>query len=85
MGTPPEWLRSYHAGYLQEKFPICVEDENLIINGSLIPDKQICERILALNLDEALLFNGELVAARLNEARFESLIGEEEVSGAGRN
>ncbi|MFN5236442.1 MAG: putative sugar nucleotidyl transferase, partial [Bacteroidota bacterium] len=66
--------------YLQEKYPICVEDENLIINGGLIPDNQICERIRSLNLNEALLFNGELVAARLNEARFESLIGDEEVS-----
>ena len=66
--------------YLQEKFPICVEDENLIINGGLVPNDLICQRILALNLNEALLFNGELVAARLNEARFESLIGDEEVS-----
>lgn len=65
--------------YLQEKYPIHIEDENLIINGGVIPTPAICRRIEALGLNEALLLNGELIAARLNEAQFESLIGEEEV------
>jgi UDP-N-acetylglucosamine diphosphorylase/glucosamine-1-phosphate N-acetyltransferase len=66
--------------YLQGKFPIHIEEENLIINAGLLPNAQICERIMQLQLNEALLHNGDLVAARLNEARFESLIDEEEVS-----
>lgn len=65
--------------YLQEKYPIHIEDENLIINGGVLPTPALCKRIQALGLNEALLANGELVAARLNEAQFESLIGEEEV------
>ena len=66
--------------YLQEKYPIHIEEENLIINGGLLPNARLCERIKQLKLNEALLFQGELVAARLNEARFESLIEEEEIS-----
>jgi len=65
--------------YLQEKFPIHIEDENLILNGGVLPTPALCKRIHALGLNEALLANGELIAARLNEAQFESLIGEEEV------
>ncbi len=30
--------------YLQEKFPINVEDENLVINGGLVPNNQIQRR-----------------------------------------
>ncbi|HAD14271.1 MAG TPA: glucose-1-phosphate thymidylyltransferase [Saprospirales bacterium] len=66
--------------YLQEKFPIQIEEENLIINGGVLPTPQLCERIEALGLNEALLRNGELIAARLNEAQFELLLGEEEVN-----
>lgn len=65
--------------YLQEKFPIHIEDENLIISGGILPTPELCRRIEALGLNEALLADGELIAARLNEAQFESLIGEEEV------
>lgn len=65
--------------YLQEKYPIRIEDENLIINGGVLPTPAICKRIEALGLNGALLSNGELVAARLNEAQFESLIEQEEL------
>lgn len=66
--------------YLQEKFPIQIEEENLIINAGLIPNILLCDRIKNLKLNEALLHEGELVAARLNDTRFESLIEDEEVS-----
>jgi UDP-N-acetylglucosamine diphosphorylase/glucosamine-1-phosphate N-acetyltransferase len=65
--------------YLQEKYPIRIEDENLIINGGVLPTPAICKRIEALGLNEALLADGELVAARLNEVQFESLIEQEEL------
>ncbi|HLP95690.1 MAG TPA: GlmU family protein [Saprospiraceae bacterium] len=65
--------------YLQEKYPIHIEEENLIINGGIIPNDALCKSIESLGLNEALLLNGELIAARLNEAQFELLLGEEEV------
>lgn len=81
-----KWERRLHGSasyitqeYLQEKYPIHIEEENLILNGGILPTPALCKRIEALGLNEALLANGELIAARLNEAQFESLIGEEEV------
>lgn len=65
--------------YLQEKFPIQIEDENFIINAGVIPTPTLCRRIDQLGINEALLHRGELVAARLNEAQIEHLIEDEEV------
>ncbi|MBN8677473.1 MAG: GlmU family protein [Chitinophagales bacterium] len=65
--------------YLQEKYPIHIGEENLIINGGVIPNDALCKSIESLGLNEALLLEGELIAARLNEAQFELLLGEEEV------
>ncbi len=65
--------------YLQEKFPIHIEDDNLIVNAGMLPTADLCERILSMETNEALLFEGELVAARLNEGKFEQLISEDEV------
>ena len=65
--------------YLQEKYPISIEDENLVINSGIIPTEMLCRRIDEINMGEALLYEGELVAARLNESQFEALIEDEEV------
>jgi len=65
--------------YLQEKYPIRIEDDNLIVNAGILPTEAICARILAMETNEALLLDGELVAARLNEGQFEQLISEDEV------
>jgi UDP-N-acetylglucosamine diphosphorylase/glucosamine-1-phosphate N-acetyltransferase len=65
--------------YLQEKFPIHIEDENVIVNAGIFPNEKLCNRISNLNVGEALLLNGELVAARLNEMQFELLLEDEEV------
>lgn len=65
--------------YLQEKYPIRVEAENLIINAGILPNETLCRRIEQMDMNEALLSNGELVAARLDEAQFEALIEDEEV------
>ena len=65
--------------YLQEKFPIRVEDENLIVNGGILPSEALCRRIRQIGMNEALLLNGELVAARLDSAQFEALIEDEAV------
>ncbi len=65
--------------YLQEKYPIRVESENLIINAGILPTKALCDRIEQMGMNEALLYHGELVAARLDEMQFEALIEDEEV------
>jgi UDP-N-acetylglucosamine diphosphorylase/glucosamine-1-phosphate N-acetyltransferase len=66
--------------YLQEKYPIRFEADNLIVNSSVVPDEAICERIQALQMNEALLNNdGDLIAARISEHQIESLIADEEI------
>jgi len=65
--------------YLQDKFPIRVENENLVVNAGVVPTEALCQRIREVGLNEALLLNGELLAARLDEAQFEALIEDEEV------
>ncbi|MCC7505059.1 MAG: GlmU family protein [Saprospiraceae bacterium] len=81
-----KWERQLRASasyitqeYLQEKFPIHIEEENLIISSGSLPHPALCRRIEELQSNEALLNNGELVAARLDEAQFEHLIEDEEV------
>lgn len=65
--------------YLQEKYPIRIEEENIIVNAGILPTEQLCRRIAELGSNEALLLNGDLVAARLNEVQFEHLIEDEEI------
>lgn len=65
--------------YLQEKYPIHIEQDNLIINSAVLPSEVLCRRIAELDINEALLLENELIAARLNESQFEQLIEDEEI------
>ncbi|HJP62843.1 MAG TPA: GlmU family protein [Mucilaginibacter sp.] len=60
---------SYHTeAYLAEKFPQKTEDRNLFINGAVCPDEQLLEAIYKLHGDEALKYNGKLLAVKLSES-----------------
>ena len=65
--------------YLQQKYPIHFEEENLFVSASIVPNAMLCQRLEQIRLGEALLSNGELVAARLNEEQIEVLLEDEEV------
>lgn len=52
--------------YLQKKFPLVVQDENILINGSLLPDSDILESIKKLNLNEVLEKDNRVLAAKLS-------------------
>jgi UDP-N-acetylglucosamine diphosphorylase/glucosamine-1-phosphate N-acetyltransferase len=66
--------------YLQVKYPIRFEADNLIVNSSVLPDDDICARIQILQMNEALLNKeGDLIAARISEHQIESLIADEEI------
>jgi hypothetical protein len=49
--------------YLIEKYPIEISKNNLIINGALLPNAGIAKLILGLQENEAILCEGELLAA----------------------
>lgn len=50
--------------YLQEKFPLVKTNDNFLIAGSLLPTQELWESILSLESGEALVWQGELLAAR---------------------
>jgi UDP-N-acetylglucosamine diphosphorylase/glucosamine-1-phosphate N-acetyltransferase len=55
-----EWLRG--------KFPIRIEDENLLINGAVCPDEILLDAINGLKAGSSLYRSGRLVAIRLDAA-----------------
>ena len=57
----------YTEEYLSEKFPVNISDDNLMINGSCLPDEQLIKKILALKINEALVFDNVLIAVRLDK------------------
>jgi len=52
--------------YLSEKYPMVELEENVLINASFLPNKELVDIILALNEDEA-IFKGEEVIAFYSE------------------
>ncbi len=65
--------------YLSEKFPIDYGEENLVINGAVLPSDQLCTLIDEMDFNEAYLKGDELIVAKLNEEQFEKLIHDEDI------
>lgn len=60
---------SFHTrDYLQGKFPLRINADNLFINGAFCPDSYLLEAIDKLLTGEALKLNGQLIAVRLSES-----------------
>jgi UDP-N-acetylglucosamine diphosphorylase/glucosamine-1-phosphate N-acetyltransferase len=66
-GVKPSFLT---ASYLQKKFAIRIEDDNILINGSIIPDQRIYEQITTLKMNEALSQGGSPFAFRIAKEDF---------------
>jgi UDP-N-acetylglucosamine diphosphorylase/glucosamine-1-phosphate N-acetyltransferase len=65
--------------YLTDKYPIRIEADNVVINGAALPSEQLCKLIQQLDRNEALLDEGELIAARLDHHQFDRLMGDEDI------
>ncbi|WP_158826328.1 GlmU family protein [Mucilaginibacter lacusdianchii] len=60
---------SYHTQpYLQAKFPLHIEENNLFINGGICPDDNLLEAIDKLQPGEALMRYSQLLAVKLSES-----------------
>ncbi len=59
--------------YLSVKYPINIHKENLIINGRLLPNDQTVQLINQLEMNQALIFNDVMIAARLDEDQINRL------------
>lgn len=72
------------SDYLIERYPMHLEDDNIVINGAIMPNDRIVRLIEQLEPNEALMDDGNLIAARLNRQQFELLLRDEaieEISG----
>lgn len=65
--------------YLSQKYPINIGEDNIVVNGSVVPTPELVRLISQLESNEALLHNEALIAARLNEHQFNKLMHEEEI------
>ncbi len=68
-----KWAKYLHSSFsfftqpwLQGKFPIKIEEDNLFINGAVCPDEQLINAIKALKHGDSLLLGDKLIAVRLN-------------------
>jgi UDP-N-acetylglucosamine diphosphorylase/glucosamine-1-phosphate N-acetyltransferase len=55
------------ADYLQSKFCLKIESQNLLINGHLIPNDDLVRQIENLEVNTALVQNGEILAVSADE------------------
>ncbi|MCG8410084.1 MAG: GlmU family protein [Bacteroidales bacterium] len=53
--------------FLSEKFPIQIKNENILICSSVIPTKDLLEKITNLSINEAIVKNQKLIAVKLNQ------------------
>ena len=63
--------------YLSEKYPVKLEDDNWLIHGGLLPTTNLVRLVRQLDPGEALLFNEELIAARISKRQFERLVAQD--------
>ncbi|MFI5222231.1 MAG: GlmU family protein [Bacteroidia bacterium] len=56
--------------YLNAKYPLVTSKDNMLINGTICPDKIIVEEIANLKMNEALVINDLLIAARVENVEF---------------
>jgi len=67
------------ADFLAGSYPMQVENDNLVINGAILPNDRLLRLVELLEPNEALMTGGQLVAARLNHSQFERLINDEPI------
>ncbi|XHR92064.1 putative sugar nucleotidyl transferase [Mucilaginibacter sp. UC70_90] len=64
---------SFHTlDYLKVKFAVNIEADNVFINGAVCPDENLVEAIDKLQTGQALKYNDQLIAVKLNAADAEN-------------
>jgi UDP-N-acetylglucosamine diphosphorylase/glucosamine-1-phosphate N-acetyltransferase len=66
--------------YLSAKFPIEIEDDNYLVNGAVLPNAPLSHQVANLANNQALLFEGELIAARLSRKHIDKLIEDQDLN-----
>ncbi len=63
----------YSQDYLSEKYPLKVEKDNLLINGSVLPTEKLINNLKDLKMKEILICGGNIIAIRMDESDITSL------------
>jgi len=58
--------------YLQVKYKLNIKEENILINGSVIPNSSLLSNIQNLNSNEALVKDGKILAVKLEKQNITS-------------
>lgn len=66
--------------YLSDKYPIQISEDNIVINGAILPDEELITAIDLLSFGEALITGDNLIAARLDKHQFEELVDTDDVN-----
>jgi len=64
--------------YLSDKYDIKIAELNYIINGSVLPSDELATIVKGLRVNQAVLYNEELIAAKLDKTQFEYLMDKDE-------
>lgn len=65
---------SFHTdNYLSSKYSLKSSQDNFLINGAVCPDDQLVKSIKALKKEEALAYNGILIAAQTSQTSFNGI------------
>jgi len=63
---------SLTESYLQEKFPLKSEEENILLNGTICPNPVLVEEIKTLKNNEALVYGETIIALHLKKRDLDS-------------
>ncbi len=64
--------------YLADKYQIKIKDDNLFINGRILPTDKLVLMIKDLGLNEAILYEEQLVAARIDRKQLSRILDEDD-------
>src|SRR5690349_20859015 len=64
---------SFTEKFLQEKFPLKKEEENLLINASVLPDKKLASHLSRLKTGDRLMKGDVLIAANVSKDSLENI------------
>lgn len=53
----------YTQPYLQHKFPLQLQTQNIFINAAVVPNPSLAKAVLSLSVNETLVFKGQILAA----------------------
>ena len=66
--------------YLAKKYPIHIEAENFVIDGSVIPTPELARLVAQLDLNEALMDGDEFIAAKVTNDQIAHLMNNEPIA-----